>query len=104
MNQKVVTQNFIIEPTGDKYFSLNSIFLPAITCKIQVWNGLKIKFIKLENCKSQVQIDRSFFFLGLSLLTLVIVCVAEPNLEELLTTETTQTREGKGKFEMTWLQ
>merc|ERR1740129_2111831 len=32
---------------------------------------------------------------GLSLLTLVIVCVAEPNLEELLTTKTTQTREGK---------
>ena len=24
MNQKVVTQNFIIEPTGDKYFSSNS--------------------------------------------------------------------------------
>ena len=23
MNQKVVTQNFIIEPTGDKYFSIN---------------------------------------------------------------------------------
>jgi hypothetical protein len=22
MNQKVVTQNFIIEPTGDKYFSI----------------------------------------------------------------------------------
>merc|ERR1712172_51045 len=32
---------------------------------------------------------------GLSLLTLAIVCVAEPNLEDLLTTETTQTREGK---------
>merc|ERR1712172_410542 len=32
---------------------------------------------------------------GLSLLTLVIVCVAEPNLEDLLTTETTQTRGGK---------
>jgi len=32
---------------------------------------------------------------GLSLLTLVIVCVAEPNVEDLLTTETTQTREGK---------
>ena len=24
MNQKVVTQNFIIEPTGDKYFRSNS--------------------------------------------------------------------------------
>merc|ERR1739846_113173 len=32
---------------------------------------------------------------GLSLLTLVIVCFAEPNVEELLTTETAQTREGK---------
>merc|ERR1711971_500630 len=32
---------------------------------------------------------------GLSLFILVIVCVAEPNVEELLTTETTQTREGK---------
>merc|ERR1739844_437351 len=32
---------------------------------------------------------------GLSLFTLVIVCVAEPNVEELLTTETAQTREGK---------
>merc|ERR1719162_1935087 len=32
---------------------------------------------------------------GLSLLTLVIVCVAEPNVEDLLTTKTTQTREGK---------
>ena len=31
----------------------------------------------------------------------MIVCVAEPNVEELLSTETTQTREGKGKFEMT---
>ena len=43
-----------------------------------------------------------FIFSGLSLLTLVIVCVAEPNLEELLTTETTQTREGKSKCEMIW--
>ena len=25
MNQKVVTQNFIIEPTGDKYFSINTL-------------------------------------------------------------------------------
>ena len=40
-------------------------------------------------------------FSGLSLLTLVIVCFAEPNVEELLTTETAQTREGKGKYEMT---
>merc|ERR1739846_164911 len=32
---------------------------------------------------------------GLSLFTLVIVCFAEPNVEELLTTETAQTREGK---------
>ena len=31
----------------------------------------------------------------------MIVCVAEPNVEDLLSTETTQTREGKGKFEMT---
>jgi hypothetical protein len=28
--------------------SLIWIFLPTIVCKIQVWNGLKIKFIKLE--------------------------------------------------------
>ena len=42
-----------------------------------------------------------FIFLGLSLLTLVIVCVAEPNVEDLHTTKTTQTREGKSKFEMT---
>merc|ERR1711971_1009327 len=32
---------------------------------------------------------------GLSLFILVIVCVAEPNVEELLTTETAQTIEGK---------
>ena len=39
----------------------NWIFLPAVACKIQVWNILKIKFIKLdslENCKNWVQIDR----------------------------------------------
>ena len=51
-----------------------------------------------------------FIFSGLSLFTLVIVCVAEPNVDSgqvsLETTksregaslETTQTREGKGKF------
>ena len=44
--------------------SLNWNFLPAVACKIQVWNRLKIKFIKLdtyfklENCKNRVQIDR----------------------------------------------
>ena len=51
-----------------------------------------------------------FIFSGLSLFTLVIVCVAEPNVDSgrvsLETTEsregasleTTETREGKGKF------
>ena len=39
-------------------------------------------------------------FSGLSLLTLVIVCVAEPNVEEAITSDTvnTETREGKSKF------
>ena len=43
--------------------SLNRIFLPAVACK-EVWNRLKIEFIKLdmyfklENCKSRVQIDK----------------------------------------------
>ena len=51
-----------------------------------------------------------FIFSGLSLLTLVIVCVAEPNVEEAIASdrgprdsgraslETTETREGKRKF------
>ena len=53
-----------------------------------------------------------FIFSGLSLFTLVIVCVAEPNVEresgrlslettesrEGVSLETTETREGKGKF------
>ena len=43
----------------DFFPSLNWIFLPAVACKIQVWNKLNIKFIKvnilkLENCKNQV--------------------------------------------------
>ena len=29
-------------------YSLKWIFLPIIACKIKVWNGLKIKFIKLD--------------------------------------------------------
>ena len=37
-----------------------------------------------------------FIFSGLSLFTLVTLCVAEPNVEPTL--ETTETREGKGKF------
>ena len=49
----------------DFFPSLNWNFLPAVACKIQVWNRLKIKFIKLdvptyfklENCKNRVQID-----------------------------------------------
>ena len=32
----------------DFFPSLNWIFLPAVACKIQVWNRLKIKFIKLD--------------------------------------------------------
>ena len=42
-----------------------------------------------------------FIISGLSLLTLVIVCVAaEPNVEETITSDTvtTETREGKSKF------
>ena len=41
-----------------------------------------------------------FIISGLSLLTLVIVCVAEPNVEEAITSDTvnTETREGKSKF------
>ena len=30
MNQKVVTQNFIIEPTGYKYFNLGILFSNSI--------------------------------------------------------------------------
>ena len=32
----------------DFFPSLNWIFLPAVACKIQVWNRLKIKFTKLD--------------------------------------------------------
>ena len=32
----------------DIFPSLNWIFLPAVACKIQVWNRLKIKFVKLD--------------------------------------------------------
>ena len=32
----------------DFFPSLNWIFLPAVACKIQVWNRLKIQFIKLD--------------------------------------------------------
>ena len=32
----------------DFFLSLNWIFLPAVACKIQVWNRLKIKLIKLD--------------------------------------------------------
>ena len=32
----------------DFFPSSNWIFLPAVACKIQVWNRLKIKFIKLD--------------------------------------------------------
>ena len=40
------------------------IFLPAVACKIQVWNTYtkdqvhQNRYFKLENCKNQVQIDR----------------------------------------------
>ena len=38
----------------------------------------------------------NFIFSGLSLFTLVIVCVAEPNVDS--EQVSTETREGKGKF------
>ena len=42
----------------------------------------------------------NFIFSGLALFTLVVVCVAEPNVEQegRVSLETTETREGKGKF------
>ena len=40
-----------------------------------------------------------FIFSGLSLFTLVIICVAEPNVDSgQVSLETTKTREGKSKF------
>ena len=52
---------------------MNWIFLPAVACKIQVWNKLKIQFIKLDIsnwriAKNQVQIDRVTWLLNLPLL------------------------------------
>ena len=49
----------------DFFPSLNWIFLPAVACKIQVWNRIKIQFIKLDISnwrivKNQVQIDRRY--------------------------------------------
>ena len=32
----------------DFFLSLNCIFLPAVACKIQVWNRQKIQFLKLD--------------------------------------------------------
>jgi hypothetical protein len=40
---------------------LNSIYLPAVACKIQVWNRLKSMVTKLEYVKNQVQLDRKNF-------------------------------------------
>ena len=38
----------------DFFHSLNWIFLPTVACKIQVWNRLKIKFIKLVISKWRI--------------------------------------------------
>ena len=47
-NQKVVTENFIIEPTGDKYFTHN--FSRKWELEISFKLGLYVFWMKKENC------------------------------------------------------
>ena len=72
----------------------------------EIWVRLKphdFFFIHIsDHFEEKLKSSKCTFFIisGLSLFTLVIVCVAEPNVEETITSDTvnTETREGKSKF------